>query len=227
MITLKDRIKNIIEHQKSVSLRFLNLEEQSKLQRIPQAELFGGYQDAERKRAYFFGKPLDNIIPVNIRYNEKYLTLSHQNILGTLLSLGITLDSIGDILPKQGIFFMTQEISKEVFASFTEIKRVSITLEIFEGEVHSEQEFEEYRTTVESLRLDLVVSKIVKNSRKESTEMIVKDLVKVNHQVCSKSTIILKDNDILSIRKYGRFKIINTEKRSKKNKIVLIYAKYI
>lgn len=227
MITFKDKIGNIIDKNKSVSLRFLNLEEQSYLHNKKDVKLDGGYKYAERKRAYFSGFNEVNIISLKIDYNRKYLTLTHQNVLGTLLSLGITLDSIGDILPKQGVFFITSEISKEVFASFTKINNVDIELSVFDGEVTSEQDFEELRTTLDSLRLDLVISKICKISRKIASEMIQKELIKVNQTINTKTTTIIKDEDIISIRKFGRFKVKDTSKHSKKGKIVLIYLKYI
>ncbi len=227
MLRFTDIISNIINSRKSVCLRFLTLDEQTHLSRIKDAVLDGGYKDAERKRAYLFGAKLGNIIPVKIIYNQKYLTLSHQNILGTLLSLGITLDSIGDILPKQGVFFITEEISKEIFTSFREINHVAIDLEVFKGDVHSEKELEEHRTTVESMRLDLIISKICKTSRSDAQTLIQKELIKLNHQIHIKPTTLIKNKDIISIRKYGRFQIIDSSSRSKKGKIVLIYAKYV
>ncbi len=228
MISFKDKIKNIIDNKKSVSLRFLSLQEQNHLKNMPEVRLYGGYKDAELKRAYFYTDKLDDIVCYKINYNDKYLTLTHQNILGTLLSLSITRDSIGDILPKQGVFFTTKEIKDEIINSFTKINNVSIELEVISSDkITSEKEFEEYRTTVDSLRLDLVVSKICHISRKSANDLLNKELIKVNQQVITKATYLLKDNDILSIRKYGRFLIGNTAKRSKKGKIVLIYLKYI
>ena len=73
--------------------------------------------------------------------------------------------------------------------------------------MYSEQAFEEYRTTLESLRLDLVISKICKISRKEANIMIEKDLIKINHVVITKSTVSMKENDILSIRKHKKVEI--------------------
>lgn len=227
MITFKEKIKNIIDNQHSVSLRFLNLEEQSYLTKKKDVILYGGYNDAERKRAYFFDNQEDNIIPIKIDTHSKHLQLSHQNILGTLLSLGITHDSIGDILPKQGIVFITKEISKEIFLSFQKINNVDITISIYNGAIHSENDYEEFKTTVDSLRLDLVVSKIAKISRNEATEMIQKELIKLNHQIHQKPTTTVKETDVISIRKCGRFRILDTSKTSRKGKIILIYLKYI
>lgn len=228
MILFKDKIKNILDKQKSVTLRFLNLEEQSYLKNIKDVTLYGGYKDAEKKRAYFFQEKATDIVCFKINYSDKYLDLTHQNILGTLLSLGITFDSIGDILPKQGVFFVTEEISKEVIESFIMINHTPISLSIYNSSyITNEIELEEHQTTVESMRLDLVISKITKTSRNNASLMIQKEHIKINHQVHTKPTTSLKENDIISIRKYGRILIQDTSKRSKKGKIVLLYSKYM
>ena len=88
-------------------------------------------------------------------------------------------------------------------------------------------EFEINSFTVSSLRLDSIISKITKKSRNIASEMINNDLVKVNHLISNKNTKIMNEEDIISIRKYGRFLIIDTKKTSKKGKIVVKFGKYV
>ena len=75
--------------------------------------------------------------------------------------------------------------------------------------------------------IDLVVSKIIKGSRKDATFLIETELVQLNHTSVTKTSKTVQENDIISIRKKGRFKILNTQKTSKKGKIILIYGKFI
>ncbi len=230
MINFIDKIDNIIKHKKSVELRFLTLQEQSQLKnKIKDSSLYildGGYKDAELKRASFYSKHC-SIVCFKIIPKNKHMELTHQNILGSLLSLQIEKDSIGDILPKQGIFFTTSEISTEIKYSFSSIGNSPITIqEITSTDIQKEQEFLDFRTTVDSLRLDLIVSKITKMSRNDAKELITKEFVKKNHNIATKHTTIIQDGDIISIRKYGRFVIRDTKNTSKKGKIVLNYSKY-
>jgi len=229
MITFKDKINNIIDNQKSVSLRFLSLNEQAQIINLVKDKslynLEGGYPEAELKRAYFYHQ--DNLISCFKITANKHITLTHQNILGTLLSLSITKDSIGDILPKQGIFFTTKEIEKEVLNSFTKINNVPIEISLYNNDIKSEQELSEARFTTDSMRLDLIVSKITCKSRNESNDIIKRELVKVNHIVTTKHTKTITENDIISIRKYGRYIILDNKNTSKKGKIIVKYAKYI
>lgn len=231
MFSFKDKISNIIENKKSVSLRFLSLTEQSTVinstKHTQIAKLDGGYDGAELKRAYFYTNQ-DLITCFKIDYSTSKLTLTHQNILGTLLSIGVTRDSVGDILPKQGVFFVTKEIEKEIIESFTMINHVPIRLfEYDRANVYSETMFLNDHFTIDSMRLDNVVNKIIKKGRSEAQLMIEKDLVKLNHIIATKTTIKIKENDVISIRKFGRYKIIDCKNTSKKGKIIVNYAKYI
>ena len=73
--------------------KFLDLNQQAILKNLLRKKvdfsLFGGYEGAELKRASINSNDNFDISCIKISYNPKYLALSHQNILGTLLSLSI------------------------------------------------------------------------------------------------------------------------------------------
>lgn len=231
MISFKDKVSNLSDSGTESRLRFLTLAEQAVVKGIikynPTITLEGGYQEAERKRALFNLKtPL--ITCFKIIYNQKHLQLTHQNILGSLLSLNITRDSIGDILPTGGYFFITEEIEQEVLLSFTSINRVPITLEKYDPtDLKSEIKTEEYQTTVASKRLDNIITKIIKKSRTEALEYLQKEYIKVNHQITTKPSKTIKDLDVISVRRFGRYQIIDSNNHSKKGKIIIKYIKFI
>lgn len=232
MITFKDKLKNIIENGKPVRTKFLTSSEQAQLKNSVKdksiLKLEGGYPNSELKRANFYCDEDIMITCFKINYNKKYLELTHQNILGTLLSLSITKDSIGDIISEDGIFFIISELKDYIIKEFTSISNVKIELEEINGSnVKRQVKLEETTSYIDSLRLDLIVSRICKMSRKESIAYIEADFVKVNHFVVNKNTKLIVDNDILSIRKYGRFIILDTSKTSKKGKIIIKYGKFV
>jgi RNA-binding protein YlmH len=225
----KDRIKHITNDSYTVTL-FLTLQEQAQVKhklKDVNYTLFGGYPNSERKRLYVNQEPFD-ITCFKIRYNSQFLTLTHQNILGSLLSLNIKKEAIGDILAKEDCFFMIGELEDFILNEFKMINNRPIELEIIDGStVFREIELEEHIAYVDSLRLDLVVSRIAKKSRNESTMMIENELVSINHVVVTNKNKVVKENDILSIRKHGRFRVLDTSHTSKKGKIVLKYGKFI
>lgn len=227
-MTFVDKIEHIKAKQQPTVLRFCTLTEQAIIKnRIPSVIFDGGYDEAEKKRAFLFMEPYPSVICFQIEFDDRYLEITHQNMLGTLMSLSITADSIGDILPDQGLIFVTSEIADEIERSFTAINHVPINLTYYDPtNVKRNQQYSSHERVVATLRLDLVVSKIARISREEAQERIQNEWVKINHMVVTKPTKTISDEDVLSIRKSGRYVIDNTEKRTKKNNIVLKYRKY-
>ena len=229
-----DKVKCFIENPLNTSVRtkFLTLTEQAIIKNTLKNKVFfkfyGGYTNSELKRAIIYKDNDPFITCFKVIYNKKYLSLTHQNILGTLLSLSITKDSIGDILASEDIFFITSELKEFIKNELTKISNVSIDLIEYDGSnLINEIELDIHNFTVSSLRLDSVVSKIIKKSRNNALEMIDNDLVKVNHLISNKHTKLINEEDIISIRKYGRFIIKDTKNTSKKGKIVVKYGKYV
>lgn len=231
---IKDKVKGYLANPLDIPVRtkFLTLSEQAILRSILKNNMFfkldGGYGNSELKRAVLFIDDESLITCFKIKYNKKYLSLSHQNILGTLLSLSITKESIGDIIASEDVFFIISELKEFIVNEFIKINNVAITLEEIDGSnLIRLIELEMNSFTVSSLRLDSIVSKITKKSRNSAAIMINSDLVKVNHLISNKNTKSICEKDTISIRKYGRFIIENTKNTSKKGKIIVKYGKYV
>ena len=108
MASLNDYLKNV-ERQDFVLTKFLDTTEQSEFRRYKNNNIkiafFGGFNGAERVRAILYKN--NNATPINDEFEIKaikvYLSSSkrevtHRHVLGTLMSLGIKRDTIGDIL---------------------------------------------------------------------------------------------------------------------------------
>lgn len=227
-MTLQERIQRAIANHRAVRFRFLTPAEQALVPKTSDGVMDGGYPEAERKRLYLNTTSTDGIVCFKIHANDRFLELNHQNILGSLMALSISRDSIGDIVPRQQAFFVTAEIADEIRQSFRQIDRVTITLEEIDGSmIHREQEFTMLTVIVPSLRLDNVVAKIAKTSRNTVQEWILQEYIHVNHVVATKATKHLTKSDILSIRHHGRFVIDDTSMRTRKGKIVVNYRKFV
>ena len=227
MISVIEKIQSALDRNEQTSFRFLSPAELVQLPKSDALILDGGYPDAERKRVYINHDTDSFVTCFRIQPADKQMILRHQDILGSLMSLSITRDSIGDILPKQNVFFIISELHEEVLRSFTSIGHTPISLSIIDGStIVSEQDYIYDECIAESLRLDLIVAKLTKQSRLFAQEMIQKEWIKINHKVEMKPTKQLKEDDILSIRQSGRFQILDTSKRTKKDKIVVKYRKF-
>ena len=90
-----------------------------------------------------------------------------------------------------------------------------------------ERNYEEKEIIVSSLRIDNIISGIINTSRKVALDKIKNKEVIVNYDVMNKNSYILKENDIFSIRKYGKYKFLGEINKTKKGSLVIKYLKYV
>ena len=90
-----------------------------------------------------------------------------------------------------------------------------------------ERKYLELELLVPSLRLDIVVSKICHVSRNQAKRIMINDNVLVNYNIQNNISYLLKDNDVFSIKKIGKFKYIEIINKTKSNNLVILVKKYI
>ena len=155
--------------------------------------------------------------------------LSHSQVLGSLFSIGFNENTIGDIFIEKGICYYTnltkmnnylEEHLNTIGHQIVELKRIEeINLQ--------ENHFELFTVLVSSMRLDNIVSKITSKSRSQVNQMFLDKRILLNYDEIKNMSIPLKENDILSIRKVGKFKIGKEQGVTKKENIILEIYKYI
>lgn len=227
--------KDYVDNSYSPKLSdFLDPREQQIVQTIigTQSEIkvlfFGGSKDNERKRALIYPEYFDvqkddfQIQLFEVDYPQKFITIEHPQVLGSLMSLGLKRGKFGDIVMLDGRiqFFAATEIADYIQLQLTKIGRASISLlkQPLEEGLQSSESWTEITTTVSSLRLDTVLSAILNLSRQRSQEYIKQGRVKVNWLVVENPAFECDVADIMSVRGYGRSKIITIEGKTKKDK---------
>lgn len=190
--------------------------------------LFGGSQHSERKRALLFPDymaPSDEDFQITlfeISYPKKFVTIEHRQVLGTLMSLGLKRGKFGDILmnDNQVQFLAAKEVDDYIKNNLESIGRagVKLTERATEQAISSEEKWEETELTVSSLRLDTVISGACNLSRQKSLSFVQAGLVKVNWTVIENSAFLCEVGDLISIRGYGRVKVIALDGKTKKEK---------
>jgi RNA-binding protein YlmH len=197
-------------------------------------DLFGGFQNAERRRAiispYYEEVREDDfqIIMLEATYPEKFLTLTHRDILGASLSLGIKRSVIGDIIVENGVMqiITAAEISAYISANLTSIHKAKIALKErpLSSVIEKQMNWAERYHTVSSLRLDVVLKETYHISRKSALELIQKQGVKVNYKVVEDAKFLLREGDMLSVRGKGRSKLIALNGKTRKDKLKITMA---
>lgn len=160
-----------------------------------------------------------------------YYSLTHQSILGSLFSLNITPETFGDIVLYNDTFYLylTESISHLIETELTQIgnnpiKLVNVDINLLKNYERSYQDIE---LIVSSLRIDNVLSKLLETNRTKTKDIINNKLVTLNYELLTKSDYILKENDIFSIKKYGKYKYTGIIKTTKKNNYIILIKKYI
>jgi len=193
-----------------------------------QYSMFGGTQGAERKRALLFpeymtpGEEDFQISLFEVHYPQKFVTLEHRQVLGTLMSLGLKRGKFGDILLSDNRiqFIAAREVRDYIANNVESIGRAGVKLveKSLEDTILTSEKWEESELTVSSLRLDTVISAVHNISRQKSQNFIQHGLVKVNWGVVENPSFICDREDMISIRGYGRMKILEIDGKTKKDK---------
>jgi len=183
-------------------------------------------EDFLEKKIIVFGEYLDYITFYKVEINND---INHSSILGTLFSLGLEDDMIGDIFVENGYFYLTSLSRMNEFLNheFTVVKHYPIKLKKVDKIILLQEHFSCFNILVSSYRLDNIVSKIINSSRSIINSKIIDKEILLNYHEVKNSSINLKPGDILSIRRYGKYKIGNNKGLTKKNKFILEIIKYI
>lgn len=193
---------------------------------------FYGGPYAERQRAiiapdYFQPEVEDfEIILFEIDYPQKFVTLQHQHVLGTIMSLGIERDQLGDIVVDDCIqFTLTKQLESYIILELNKIKGATVKLNALpiKDMIQSVENWHSSETTVSGLRLDVVLKEMIRKSRSISKQLIEKKRVKVNHTIIDSADFQLDNGDLLSIQGYGRAMITDIGGKTKKDKVRISY----
>ena len=139
---------------------------------------------------------------MEIDYPEKFVTLKHQHILGTLMSLGIEREQVGDIIVNERIqFVLTSRLESFIMLELQRIKGASVKLYTIPvtDMIQSNENWKIESATVSSLRLDVVIKEMIRKSRTIAKQLIEKTC-KVNHTIVDSADFQLQANDLISIK---------------------------
>lgn len=156
-------------------------------------------------------------------------SVSHKDFLGAAMGLKIKREYIGDIIVDGGQAYIVchKNVADIITDELTGVKRTSVSFETREIPLVYHKQYSEIRTaTVASLRADSVVAALLNKSRTEAVKQIKQGNVRVNQMEISQTDFEIFDNDIISIRYNGKYKVLCNGGRSRKDRIFIDIAKY-
>lgn len=199
-------------------------------------DFFGGYQGAERERAVlsdasFGGRPSYEIAVVKAAWNEQFTRLSHRDVLGALMGLGIDRDMIGDIIAtgEHAKILADKKIAEYLLANLTQIGSagVSCTMDELSSIAPKEERCKEIKATVASLRVDSIAAAGFGSSRSRAAADIAADKLKLNWQPVKNASQMVKEGDVLSMRGRGRLEVAEVRGHTKKGRIGVLLKRYL
>jgi len=197
---------------------------------------FGGYENAERCIAAFFTgeAPQDWEYPLScleLKWNPKYASPGHRDLLGAVMGLGLERDATGDIAPGEqegcAYLFAHRDVENYIAMNLESAGRAS--LRIREAEMPPKLKPPQgisIRITVSSPRLDAVIAAGLKISRSEAQRLIEGGLVKRNHLEEMRGDIHLEDGDLLSLRGHGRMRVEGFDGTTRKGRQAVRLFRY-
>ncbi len=198
----------------------------------------GGLDGAERVMVRFgseddigYDQPFPilclKIEPVLQKFADR---LTHRDFLGALLNLGIERSVMGDILIRDnvGYVLVKEDIAEYITRELTRVKRTSVKVsicdELPEGALYR---LEEKSIQLSGERLDAAVAKVFCLSRDDALTLFRKKLVFVGGKCCENNSQRPKENDVVSVRGYGRFIYCGQYSTSKKGKLNVLVKLYV
>lgn len=240
---IEDLAESAQKYQRAVSTPFLDpamvKKAESVLKRYGELayQVIGGYPEAERNIILIYpnwmnleGYAETFISVLCIQWDERYFSIGHRDILGSILGLGIKREKIGDIIVenRHANVIVCKDISDYIMqnlvkagnapVSIDEIAIQDLKVTVKTGKI--------IKTTVSSLRLDCIASSGFGISRSKIVPYIRSEMVQVNWEPVTKPDHILKEGDMVSLRKRGRIKLLEIAGMSKKNRYHIILEKW-
>lgn len=178
---------------------------------------FGGYPDAERRIAAFSDDPTDEaeypIACLELKWNPKFASPEHRDLLGAVMGLGIERDATGDIAFGEtegtAYLFAREDMASYICAGLESAGRAHLSVSpAAQPPRLREPEGRTIRVTVSSERLDAILAESLNLSRAQAQKLVSQGLVKRNHAVELRGDVHLAEGDLLSVRGFGRMRIL-------------------
>lgn len=236
----RNKIQNtdfLDERQRNILQKALNRME------IENYIVFGGFKEAQRNTYIFYPEKwnkeiakqnYDEVMQVIeiILPNELQGKYTHKDYLGGLMKLGLKREKIGDIIvwDKGAHIIILNEIVpflEQHLTTLTRFQKAQITVKNIKDLHPCSIQKEEIEIMVSSMRLDNIVSEIIKTSRSKSEEIIREQRVFVNYEVVEKVSKNINIGDKITIRGKGKFEIKNQVGNTKKGRVIIKVEKYM
>ena len=228
--------KSIVTFTNFLNLNELNIFSQITKELYCSYQVSGGYEHAERQMVafipdalyYAWAYPFDAVCLRSL-HSKFAENLTHRDILGALMHLGIKREMLGDLLiqDSQSIVFCVNSVTSYIIDHCNKIRHTTVSCQQIPLEDFSyEPKIIEKNGIVSSLRLDTILADVCKLPRSAAQKLIIEGNAFVNSQKTVQNAYNCQNGDILSVRHFGKFQIETDGGLTKKGRIKCRYKIY-
>lgn len=191
--------------------------------------------EAERQIICFYPEYIEfedletNLSLVKIARKYPSQELTHRDYLGALVSLGIERENIGDIVfdkETNAYVIILKPLDVFLMHNLSLVKNERVQVEIVNELPELDSKFEDLIINIASTRLDAIIARILNLSREKSQNLIQSGRVFVDYSEIKDKAYLVRENSILSIRGYGKYKFEQIQNETKKGRLSAKFLKY-
>jgi RNA-binding protein YlmH len=193
----------------------------------------GIFDDSERRMMCFSIEEPDSypIQLIRIENKSKFENLGHRDYLGAIMALGIKREKYGDlILDGDGCYAaVSEEISDYIIYNLSSIGRCPCKVEIIENYIAQGlgAKFENLIIHSTSMRLDCLIGSLCNLSRAKAVEIIQGGKVLIDYVEINEKDKMVQPGAVITIRGYGKFKLVEQLGSTQRGRLKLSIKKYI
>ena len=205
----------------------------------PKHLFHGGYEGAERTVCVFLPDwqeaedwdAADELSAIECAYPPTGADLTHRDLLGGLMGIGLTRERVGDILVGESAaqIVCLRDAAPIILSQFGQAGRYRLRLrEIpLSALAPAPAEVKLIHDTVSTLRLDAVLSCGFSLARGKAADAVTGGRVSLNHRECLKPDKPVGEGDVLTCRGLGKCVVKEVPGQSKKGRTMLVLERYV
>ncbi|MDR2183059.1 MAG: hypothetical protein LBE55_02685 [Clostridiales bacterium] len=194
----------------------------------------GGYPEAERKMLGFAPEDMDfpqyPIARILAEFDAKHASPAHSDFLGAILGLGLSRNVIGDIvmLPASAVIMAEAHIEGFLLSGLRKVGKTAVSTSHLPRDAHifGIDNRKTDRLICASLRLDNVLAAAFRLSRGDAAALVKSGKAFINWHEAASASKVVRQGDMLTLRKYGRVQISNLAGKSRKDHFLIDIIRY-
>mgnify|MGYP000301492802 FL=1 len=177
------------------------------------------------------GAPDYGISCFEVKWDKRFYTIGHRDVLGAFMGMGCKREILGDIvITLEGAHFVADKsFANYIESNLTQIGSAPVTITEIPREnlAQREEKVKIISATVADLRLDAVAAAGYGVSRSRMADEIKSLNVRVNWKEAKKPSQSVSEGDVISFRSRGRVEVAEIRGTTKKGRISITLKRYI